>query len=62
MSTTDDRAASAAGQALARSRWGSAKVDRAAAIVIERHAELDDALRAELHQLTEAGRDREAGR
>jgi hypothetical protein len=61
MSTADDRVASEAARALARSRWGSAKVDRAAAVVIERHAELDAARRAEVHEITapdpDAGRD-----
>jgi hypothetical protein len=57
MSATDDRAASEAARQLARSRWGSTKVDRAAQVVIERHAELGEALRAELHQVTEESRD-----
>ena len=45
--------ASAAAQQLARVRWGDTKVRRAAAVVIERVAELPDAVRAELHQMTE---------
>jgi hypothetical protein len=59
MSTTDDRVASEAARQLARSRWGSSKVDRAALVVIERYAELDEARRAEVHEVTgpDAGRD-----
>jgi hypothetical protein len=44
--------ASEAGRALAAARWGSRAVDRAAQVVISRAAELDDSLRAELHEVT----------
>jgi hypothetical protein len=56
MTITDDAhkdAVHEAARALAVRRWGSTKVDRAAAVVIERYAELGEALRAELHQVTE---------
>ena len=62
MSDPHDDASSEAGRALARHRWGPAAVVRAAAVVISRAHELPDAVRAEVHQVTEAGQDREAAR
>jgi hypothetical protein len=55
-------AASEAGRALARRRWGTQVLERAVATVVARSAELGDEQRAELRQVTEAGQDREAGR
>jgi hypothetical protein len=52
MSNAQDDAASEAGRLLARARWGSQAVDRAAELVISRAGELDDSLRAELHEIT----------
>jgi hypothetical protein len=37
---------------LNRARWGSQAVERAAAVVLERAAELPDAVRAQLHEAT----------
>ena len=45
-------AASEAGRALARARWGSAAVERAAELVISRADELPGPLREQLHQVT----------
>jgi hypothetical protein len=52
MSATQDEAASEAGRQLVRRRWGSQAVERAAAVVITRCAELPETVRAELHEAT----------
>ena len=52
MTDTQDDTASEAGRLLARARWGSQAVDRAAQVVISRAAELSEAQRAELHEVT----------
>jgi hypothetical protein len=48
-----DAQASEAARELARQRWGDQVVRRAAAIVVERAAELPDAVREQVHQATE---------
>jgi hypothetical protein len=50
--TDADDAAQQAGKALARARWGSTAVERMAQAVISRAAELPDATRAALHEVT----------
>jgi hypothetical protein len=47
-----DTQASEHGRELARARWGSQAVDRAAQVVISRAAEVSPELRAELHEVT----------
>jgi hypothetical protein len=44
--------ASEAARELARARWGSQAVERAAAVVIPRAGELSEAVRAALHEAT----------
>jgi hypothetical protein len=51
MADTND-AASEAGRALIRRRWGNQVVVRSAQVVIERRDELPDDLREQLHQAT----------
>ena len=51
MGTAQDEASEAA-RALAAKRWGNTAVVRSAQVVIERHAELPDSLREQLHQVT----------
>jgi hypothetical protein len=52
MAGTKDDAASEAARALVARRWGSQVVERAAAVVIERAAELPAAVREQVHQVT----------
>jgi hypothetical protein len=52
---------SEAARLLSRARWGNQGLRNAVATVVERQAELDEQLRAELRQVTEAGQDLEAG-
>ena len=52
MADTQDDAASEAGRQLVARRWGSQAVERAAAVVISRVAELPDAKRSALHEAT----------
>jgi hypothetical protein len=57
MANTD---ASEAARLLVRQRWGNRGALRAAAVVVERADELPDAVRAAVHQATEASQDTEA--
>jgi len=52
MSTAQEDTASEAGRLLARARWGSQAVDRAAQVVISRAGELPADLREQVHQAT----------
>ena len=54
-----DADASEAGRELARARWGSGAVVRAALVVLSRADELPGGIRASLHEVT-ADRDGEA--
>jgi len=45
-------AGSSAGRELARARWGSTAVERAAAVVLARAAELPDTVREQVHEAT----------
>ena len=49
-----------AARELARARWGTRGLERAAAVVIERADELPEQLRAQVHEVTEASQDTEA--
>jgi hypothetical protein len=49
---TQDDAVSEAGRQLVARRWGNTAVVRSAEVVIARHAELPESVRAELHQVT----------
>jgi len=50
-----DAQASEAARALAAKRWGDTTVRRAALLVLERAAELPDALREQVHEATGDG-------
>jgi hypothetical protein len=49
---SDTQEPSEAARQLARARWGDSVVRRAVGVVVERQAELDAGLRAELRALT----------
>jgi uncharacterized alpha-E superfamily protein len=52
-------AASEAGRALARARWGTTVLSQAVQTVIERHADLDDSQRGALLEAARAGGEQE---
>ena len=55
MADADDTAASEAARELARARWGSGAVVRAALVVLSRADELPGGIRASLHEVTAPG-------